>query len=290
MVTVTKQSNKSDIAKSKGVLDRIGPIGFSETDGIKILIYGMSGSGKTTLWATFPKPILALICSGSDKPGELRSVNTAEYRKTIKQVVLHNSQELLEIVKAIKQGRLTFNTVVLDHITGFQDMVLKELLGLDDIPVQKSWGLTTQQVWGQVGIQVKELLKSLLSLDQNAVMIAQERIFNNEDTEGNELIAPTIGAALMPTLTNWLNTAVEYIVHTEKRQKERVVKNTIGTGKTQKVVETREKLKGIDYCLLTGPHAVYQTKFRVPKGSPLPEYIVDADYNKIMSLINGQLK
>jgi ABC-type polar amino acid transport system ATPase subunit len=57
-------------------MDRITDLDF-EDQGIKMVLYGSSGSGKTTLWATFPKPILAIICSGGFKSGELRSVRSS---------------------------------------------------------------------------------------------------------------------------------------------------------------------------------------------------------------------
>jgi hypothetical protein len=262
------------------VLDRIRPIAFDDSDGIRMLVYGRSGTGKTTLWSTFPKPILAIIASGSLQPGELRSVDTPELRKAISTVTLQQSTELRELVDHLGSGVVeeSFATVVLDHVTGLQDMVLKEVLGLDEIPIQKSWGLATQQQYGTCILRCKELLSALLSVQANVVLVAQEKDFNT-DSEG-DLIAPAVGAALTPSLCGWANSVCDYIVNTFLRQHEEV--------KDGKTTQVRVKTRKVEYCLRTGPHPVYCTKFRLPKGNPLPESIVDPDYDKIMTIIRGQ--
>lgn len=281
MPVVTKQKNVQKPTGKQSVIDRIAPIGFSEDDGIKMVLYGQSKTGKTTLWATFPKPILAIISSGLKKPGEARSINTPEYRKTIKQVVLQESTEVAQLVN-YHAGGAGYKTVVLDHATGLQDLILKEILGLDELPTQKAWGLATQQQYGQCSLQTKEILRALLGLDCNVVIVAQEREFN---TEGNvsDILMPFVGAALTPSVTGWLNPAVDYIVQTFKRQKMVETKTKVG----DKEVTTRSKGVGVDYCLRVGPDAVYTTGFRVPKGTPLPDVIVNADFPKLYKLIQG---
>jgi hypothetical protein len=270
----------------QSVLDRIRPIAFDDSDGIRMMVYGRSGTGKTTLWSTFPKPILAIIASGSSQPGELRSVDTPELRKVISTVTLQQSTEIRELVEHLRSNEeevsTGFGTVVLDHVTGLQDMVLKEILGLDEIPIQKSWGLATQQQYGTCILRCKELLSSLLSVRANVVLVAQEKDFNT-DSDG-DLIAPAVGAALTPSLCGWANSVCDYIVNTFLRQHEEVKQKNVNGKTTQVRVKTRK----VEYCLRTGPHPVYCTKFRLPKGNPLPESIVDPDYDKLMTIIRGQ--
>lgn len=247
--------------------------------GIKIILYGRSGTGKTTLWSTFPAPILALICSGGNKPGELRSIDTAENRKRIMPVVVNKSRDILEIVK---DGKVPFETLVLDHASGLQDLVLKELLNLDEVPAQKSWGLASQQQYGQLSLQCKELFRAILNLPQNVVIVAQERDFANEGS-GSEIIQPYVGPSMTPSLSGWLCMAVDYICQTYVRQKEEVRKTTIN-GKTS---QSRVKVKGADYCLRTLPDPTYANKFRIPRGRLLPDVIVDPSFDKINQLIKG---
>jgi hypothetical protein len=264
------------------VIDRIGPIEFSDDDGIKINIYGRSGTGKTTFWATFPKPILAIICSGGSKPGELRSLNTAYYRKNVDQVTLEKTSDIQEVVE-LQQTTSRYATIVLDHATGLQDVVLKEVLGLDEIPVQLSWGIAGQQQWGQVAVQTKERLRSLLNLYCNVVIVAQEREFNSE-VEDAELVMPNIASALTPSVTGWLNPACDYICQTFIRSKTQNKEIKVG----DKTTKVKQKIGGVEYCLRTAPHELFTTKFRLPKGSvELPDVIVDPDFDKIQKLIKG---
>jgi len=282
MPNVTKQTTKPRKRKKGGkVVDRIQPIGFDKKDGIKINLYGRSGTGKTTLWATFPKPILAVVCSGGSQPGELRSINTPAYRKTINQVVIESSEEIKELVEYQKETN-KYATIVLDHATGLQDYVLREVLGIDQAPAQLSWGVASQQQYGQVALQMKERLRSLLDLDCNVVIVAQEREFNT-DSEG-DLLMPFVGSALTPSVTGWLNPACDYICQTFIRQVSEQVTIKVGN----KEVKKSRKGAGVEYCLRTAPDPVFITKFRLPKGVDLPDVIVDPDFDNINQLITGQ--
>jgi hypothetical protein len=265
-------------SKSKSAVDRIAPISFD--DSLRVNLYGRSGTGKTTFWSTFPKPILAVICSGCARPGELRSINTVANRKVVKQVALEKTDDVRELID-FQREEGQFKTVVLEHATGLQDLTLKEILGLEELPAQGSWGMAKQQEWGQCALQMKETLRALLGLECNVVIVAQEREFNVE-SEG-DLIMPYVASALTPSVTGWLNPACDYIWQTFLRQK--TEERQIRVGK--KTIAKQQKVKGVDYCLRTGPDAVYTTKFRVPKGRTLPDVIVDPDYAKVNKLIQG---
>jgi hypothetical protein len=280
--TVPKTTSPTRTSRLESVLERIAPIGFGDDDGLKVLLYGRSGTGKTTLWATFPKPILALVCSGGSKPGELRSIDTPEYRKTIRQVVLEGSREIISVTDALADDSLRCGTLVLDHASGLQDQVLKEILGLEELPAQKGWGMASQQQYGQCSLQCKELLRALLGLSCNVVIVAQEREFNTE--ADSELIMPFVGAGMTPSVTGWLNTAVDYIAQTFLRQREVTKEAKIGG----KVVPTKVKTKEVEYVLRVGPDPVYTTKFRLPRGTPLPDVVVDPTYDKLIALIRGR--
>lgn len=291
MPKITRQTTPANAEKltrtfksSMAVIERISPIQFADADGIKILLYGVSGTGKTTLWSTFPGPILAIICSGGKKPGELRSVNTPELRRKISTVTLENPDEATDLVEYQKrEGK--FNTLVLDHVSGLQDLTLMKILGRDSLPAQKGFGIASQQQWGQSTGQCKEILRALLSLDCNVVIIGQERTDRpGEEDAGSELLKPTVGVATTPSLANWLNPAVDYIGQTFIRGKMITVKKVVaGQEKTY-----MKRGKGVEYCLRTGPHDIFTTKFRKPKGTALPEVIVDPDYNKILAVIKGK--
>lgn len=270
--------------KSSGsVIDRIQQLKKLETP-LKILLYGESGSGKTTLWGSFPGQILAVICSGGNKTGELLSLGTEELRKKIKHVTLETATELREIVDYC-EGNPGFKTIVLDHVSGLQDMVLKEILGIEKIPEQKGWGVATQQQYGQCTQQCKEYLRALLNLNLNVVIIGQQRTFGGRDDGLDpELISPTVGVATVPSLAGWLYPACDYVLQTFKRPVMEEVVTKIGN----KEHKTRKRGKGVQYCVRCEPHDVFTTKFRVPKGTPLPDVIVDPSYEAIMAVINGE--
>lgn len=268
----------------QGVLSRIRPIQFDDDEGIKLLLYGRSGTGKTTLWGSFPGKVLAVVCSGGMRPGELRSLDTPELRRSVDTVTLQHSSELLELVRHVG-STAEYRTMVLDHCSGLQDRVLAELLSMDEVPAQKGWGLATQQQYGQVTAQCKELLRRMLGLRQNVVVVAHERTFGGSE-DGSPTIQPTVGPGVMPTLAGWLGGAVDYIGETFIRQYEEVETVTVGSGKNAKTMETRRRVPGrVEYCLRTAPDPVYMTKFRQPKGRPLPDVIVDPDYAKVYDLI-----
>lgn len=276
----------------RSVWDDVVPLGdlFSDDTGIKIMLYGESGSGKTTLWATFPEPILTVVYSSSDEPGELRSVNSPDNAKRIFQKIAKSSDDLVELCKdAVDRG---YKTVVVDHITGFQDKVLEEILGRP-LPEQKGWGLASQQDYGQCTLQCKDKIRRLLDLPINAVIIGQER--THEKPTDSELVQPRAGVATTPSLAGWLNSSVDYIVNTFVRTKLKTrMVSTIKGQPPRPVVEPVMMKDGktpqCEYGIRISPNAAYMTKFRVPKGTALPPAIIDPDYDKIMSVIRGEYK
>jgi len=159
---------------------------------------------------------------------------------------------------------------------------LKEILGVDRLPEQSSWGLATRNQYGQVGLQVKERLRGLLDLNCHIVIVAQERDFNNDDNDDDGIITPFVASAMSPSIVGWLNSACDYICETYIRPK--MITKKVKLGK--KVREKQVPGKGVEYCLRVAPSSVYTTKFRMPKGKSYPDAIVDPNFAKIKSLID----
>lgn len=268
------------------VWDRIKPMEFDPNAGISVCLYGNSGTGKTTFWATFPDPILAIICSGGKNPGELKSVNTGINRQRIETITIQDSFELLKIV----EGQLAtnkFRTLVLDHVSGLQDWVLMEILGLSELPPQKSWGMASQNQYGQCSLKTKELLRPMLDLTCNRVFVNQERI--GKEGGDNDILVPYVGPGLMPGLAGWLMPSCDYIVQSFKRQKVEEKSVKIGSGPNAKTQITKTKLREVEYCLRTGPDPVYVTKFRLPVDSSavVPEVLIDPSYDQMIEIIQA---
>lgn len=271
------------------ILDRIRPIGMDLTAGIKALFFGRTATGKTTLASTFPHPILWITCSGGLSPGEIRSIDTPANRKRIKEVVPNSPAEMQPLLQFLNSPQSPFRTVVLDHASGYQDLVLKTVLGLADIPVAKVWGTASQQQYGTVTVMCKEVFRQLINLKTNVIFLASEKDFSKGGQGESESYQPSVGAGLMPELCKWLNYAVDYIGQTVIRQKTVTSEMVLNEGTPdEQRVPTIEKVPGVEYCLRVEPHAVITTKFRVPKGRVMPDYIVDPDYDKIIALIRGE--
>ena len=291
MPRIARQSNARSSTNSN-IPVKYGANGRSAWDtigSVHMLLYGESRTGKTTLWATFPGPILALVCSGGIRPGELKSIDTPEYRRKIDARVVSSTEQLrLELAEADK-----FETVVLDHVSGLQDLKVREILGLEETPLslyrpprkRQSWSLVSQSQWGQIAVEMREVLRDILGLSRHVVIVAQQRVFGgNDDGALTDLIAPTVGASMIPSVVGWLNPACDYVVQTFLRP--RMVNNQIVAG--GKTTEMIERGKGVEFCLRCEPHNVYMTKFRLPLGRELPDVIINPTYDKIQKVIKGE--
>jgi hypothetical protein len=272
MPVVKKQTQlKKPAGKARGIAGRIKPVELH--GGVKLLVYGRGKTGKTRFASTFPKKVL--IAGTEDGTRSVVNVKGVDF------VLLKSSQDMEDVIDLARDGG--YSTLCLDHAGGLQDLILKEILGLEDMPVQKSWGIAKQQDWGTSSMQTKERLRHLLDLadthETNVVIIAHERNFN--DNEESDLIFPTVGAALTPSVAGWLNGAVEYICQTFIREETKEV--SMVKGKT-----TQKKTGKVEYCLRIGPHPVYMTGFRVPMGVEIPDSVSDPSYEKIRKLIEGK--
>lgn len=283
MPAVTKTTMKTS-SKPSSVLDRIVPVSSIEKK-VKLLAYGRSKTGKTRLFSTFPKR--ALLIGTEDGTNSIADSEGVDFIK------ITSSDEFGELIEWLKSNH-KYESVCLDTGGGLQDLIVKEVLDLDDVPVQRTYGMGSgkfkdgRQMWGVVGMQFKERMQRFLRLAEDGLLhvmvIAHERNFNDEEGQ-HELMTPTVGAALTPSVTNWLNGACDFICQTFIRE-EKVTSKLKVPGKGE--VEQVRKTGKAEYCLRIGPHPIYLTGFRVRrKVGDLPDCIVDPDYDKIQRIIKG---
>jgi hypothetical protein len=273
--------NQIQTYKSEGNLfDDSVPVGELPEKGLKFLIFGMSGTGKTTLACTFPTPLL-LVRPEEVEDGELSVTNVPGVKATPN---MTNPDQLSEVC----EGQLRTNrykTIVLDGATRLQDLVVKKHMGLQNVPVQMTWGIVPQADWNRIGITIKEYLRDLFKLCEmgtNVVIVAGERSVGDDNQ--SSVMVPSIMAAMTPGTTGWLHEVCSYNVHTFKR--EQTGKKILKIG--GKPIETEAPTGKIEFCLHVGPVPLYGTKFRVPRGTPLPDVMVDPSYDKLIALIRGR--
>jgi hypothetical protein len=265
--------------------------------GLRLALYGKSGTGKTRFWATMPGPILALVCSGGKKPGELKSIDTPEYRKKIDPRIINSTEDLKKMIAKAPE----YKTVVLDNVSGLLDLCVKEMLKLDEIPLTKakigvgkgeSWSLVSRQQYGQLNIELKTYLRDLFNGSENVVIIGHERVFSSHDdetTSESDVMQPTVGISITPQVAKWVEGACDYVAQMFIRPKTRLEKSVTEINGVKEVTETKVREKGVEYCLRCEPHDVYSTKFRTPAGSgSLPDVIVDPSYTKLLAVIQGR--
>lgn len=268
---------KDIVKKSKGIGGLIKDVDDYDPE-VKIVLYGPPGTGKTTLAGTFPKALLVDISEkGTD------SVRDVKGLKVIRITEWDQFEELFWYLEENKDG---FETVIIDTVSFAQELCLKDLMGSRKLKGDKKlgdWGTMTKRDWGKVAGQMKEMISNFRDLEMNVVFIAHDRVFNagDEDDEGDDRVAPTVGPRLMPSVTSVLNGAVGIIGQAFIREKVKVTKD-------EKTGKKKEK-RSMQYCLRVGPHSYFTTKVRKPRSVDLPDILIDPDYSDIMELF-GELK
>lgn len=287
--------------KTGSVLDRITPVDEVVT-GFKMLIYGRTRTGKTRLACSFPKPLL--LIGTEDGTHTVRKVPGVDF------IRLERGEEMDDLVGLLKDGKsywvqqggtwrklpkregAPYVTGVLDHATGFQSMLLKEVLGLVDEPITRSWGMAQYSDWQAVGAQFIERTRGLFDLaDQgefNALILAHDRDFGKK-TEGgedepakpSEIVVPKMGANVTPMAATWLHPVCDYVCYSFIRPADK-------EAKVSKVAGKEVSLSQYEYGLWVGPHNTFMTGFRLRVGQTLPDVILDPTYEKIIEVINGE--
>lgn len=177
-----------------------------------------------------------------------------------------------------------YKTLIIDTMSQLQQVVVEDVLASKKKDTNKAggWGVMTRQEWGEVSSRLKTRIIQLRDLPLEVVFIAQDRVFNMDDEDGDSSLDPEVGPQLSPSVAKCLNAAVHVIGNTFVRRREE--KNKVKVKGKSKIV-TKEY---IEYGLRLGPNPTYVTKVRKPKNIIPPSVLVDPTYAEIMKLVKGE--
>lgn len=260
---------KKTAPEPTSILDKIQPVSEMHTN-LVMMVYGRSGTGKTHFGSTFPRPILFIDTNE-------RGTDTIAHEEDIDVVRVTEWQELEDLYWALldQTTEVAYQSVVIDQVTNLQDIGMAEVLRKSRKGRDETF---TQRNWGQLSGMMKQYITDFRDLSDtyNLLFIAHERIDEPGDDE-EEMIEPSIGARVMPSVGTFLDGAVDAIGCT-------FIKERWET-------EDKEEVRHVDYCMRIGPHAYYSTKIRRPvSAGPIPELLVNATYRKIKDLTEGKTK
>lgn len=267
--TTTRGSRRDvDTTDYSEVVKKIKPISSLGLV-LAALFYGKSGSGKTTVGATFPGPILHqdIREKGTDSISNIPGAKT---------VSVDHWDEWEQLYWFLKSGDHDFKTVIVDAVTQLQALCMAKVREDEDRDEKE---VISKRMWGQISGLLQTWIvnyRDLVDMGINVVFLAHTR--ENEEQEGeDDEIIPHVGPRTMPSVASILTAAVKLTGNTFIR--ERWVEPEEGQKKKRRVV---------DYCMRIGPHGFFETKVRVPKGTFVPDIIVDPDYDKLIQIMKGE--
>lgn len=244
------------------IIDKITPV-KSLPKVLSMLVYGRSGTGKTTFAGSFPTPALLIDVreKGTDSIANLDGVDVVQ---------VEHWSDLEEIFWYLKKEK-KYKSVIIDQVSSMQDMAMVHAMA------EEGKDVMSQRLWGVVSGLMKTWLlnyRDLVDEGINVLFIAHDRTNKGDGESEDDTIDPQVGARLMPSVAGMLNGAVKVIGQTFVRE-----------------LWLEDKSRKVEYCLRIGPHAYYTTKIRNPIGTTIPEYVVDATYDKISQLMSqGEVK
>lgn len=162
---------------------------------IRVMLYGVTRIGKTTAAASFPKP---LFLSAGQEGGD----TTLRAFPEAKIIHINSSQQMLEAIEYLKRNPQICETVVIDSLTFYSDIVLGELgvkAGAKGL-APKDWGILDNHIVKHVSILMHQLR-------QHVVWIALENVMKDEERGAIHRIEPMLygkQAQKMPAMTDMI--------------------------------------------------------------------------------------
>lgn len=234
---------------------------------VKGLVYGKNGTGKTHLGGTFPGPKIFLDINERG----LRSVVGAEGDQKKRSI---ETFEMFQMAYwYLKNGKHPFKTVVVDHLTNLQKIMLNHIMGKEqNWDPSKDLDMPSQREYGFLSQLMQRWVLDFRNLPMNVLFIAQENSSNDDDLDSNE---HSVFPQLTRSVRGIVGGAVDFIGQTYIK-----VTDVQKDGKLIPVTK---------FCMRVGPNPKYVAKIRLPqtctKQAPLA--IANPSYRAIEKIMRG---
>jgi hypothetical protein len=268
-MAVKRLEEKPQKPHEPGIVSRIRGIGEFNEHTVAFL-YGKAGRGKTYIASTFPKPILLLNIANEE------GLKTLRNQKGIEVADVKTWNDFLELHAWLSKGS-KYKTVVLDQITSLQTLGQEWLADKHRKDVEDLFGMWGK-AWGELSGEIKTWLQAYRELREHyhVVFLAHERVFDTDENADSSDLTPSVGGSTMPSVASFVNGACDIVGQAFIR----VLKSKDEHGKP---------IRKTQYCLRVGPHPNYITKIRrPPDAGPIPEFVVNPSYQKLVEIEAGE--
>lgn len=292
MPSIKQQHPTKTAPKRTGILARAKPVAELRPEFVRMVVYGENRVGKTTFACTWPKPLLLV----SYEPADAGGTESVADVDGVEVMQLHTKDELIELADALKDDN-PYETVCLDTGTSFQDAVLCELLGLDKLPEQMSFGGIRKEVYQRRSEIVKESLRTFVRIPAHTLILNKEKDHRPREKDSMDMtpklvaglkLDSFIASDLGGSTVGWLHDVCPYICRLYVAEQEETVEQEIGnTGK--KVTKTQQTGRK-ERRLLMQLQPNFAAGFRAPTRIEVPDYIAEPTYQRFKAVMDGQLK
>jgi phage nucleotide-binding protein len=247
---------------ARGIESRIRPLNEVERH-IACLCYGDQKTGKTVFACSFPKPLLLIdiMEEGTDSIIDVDGVD----------VVSAESTQDLEDLYWMLESDKKYKSVVLDQMTGLQNLVIREM---KDKKNQRSDDVFSQRSYGQLGGWMMQWIlnyRNLIKHGKHVCFLSHQKRIEAQE-EDDDRLAPEVTTALTGSITNFLLGAV----------------SVIGNQFIRESYDKKTKETEMQYCmrLVSG---FYRCGIRRPvSAGPVPEFVVNPTFDKMIQLSKGE--
>jgi AAA domain len=247
---------------ARGIMGRIKPLNEIEKH-VAVLCYGDQKTGKTVFACSFPKPLLLLdiMEEGTDSVIDVDGVDV---------LPIESTGDLEDLYFEL-EGKTKYKSVVIDQLTGLQSLVIREM---KDKKNQRPEDVFSQRSYGQLGGWMMQWMlnyRNLIKHGYHVCFLSHQKRIEPQD-EDDDRLAPEITTALTGSITNFVLGSV----------------SVIGNQFIRESYDKKTKETEMQYCmrLVSG---FYRCGIRRPvSAGPVPEYIVNPTFEKIIKLSKGE--